>query len=269
VGEREVFSNRRMYRVFRADGRSLVVALDHGAGANVYPAAADPGPLLDAIVAGGADAVLTTAGVASRFAGRFGSIGLVLRLDGGSSELDGGAPEFRLLHSVEDALRLGADAVGCMGFPGSPLEAQTLGNVAALAGACGHWGVPLMAEMLPGGFTNLAHRTPENTRLAARIGAELGADFIKTEYTGSVETFREVTENCYRPVLVLGGSRMDDRALLMMVRAALDAGAAGAVIGRNAWGHDDPRAIVAALARLVHDDSTVEAAVSALTGERP
>lgn len=269
MGEPVSFSNRRMCRVFRGDGRSLVVALDHGAGADVYPAAADPGRLLDAVAAGGADAVLTTAGVASRFAGQLGSVGLILRVDGGSSELEGGTLEFRLIHSVEDALRLGADAVGCMGFPGSPAEVQTLGNLAALAGSCRQWGVPMMAEMLPGGFTNFGHRTPENIRLVARIGAELGADFIKTEFTGSVESFRSVTENCYRPVLVLGGSRMDERALLTMVRAALDAGAAGAVIGRNVWGHETPRAMVAALASIVHDDATVEAALAVLTEARP
>jgi DhnA family fructose-bisphosphate aldolase class Ia len=152
-----------------------------------------------------------------------------------------------------------------MGFPGTPLEEQTLGNVAALAGQGQSWGVPLMVEMVPGGFTNFELHTAENIRLAVRIGVELGADFIKTEFTGSVESFRQVTENCYRPVLVLGGGKKDDeRALFAMVKIALEAGAAGAVIGRNIWGHDHPQAMVAALNRMIHHNASVNEALDVL-----
>ncbi len=264
VPEQNIFSSRRMYRIFRATGRSLVVALDHGVGMNVYPALADASHMIDDIVAGGPDAVLTTAGIIRRFTHELKSLGVILRVDGGNSELEGGAVEYRLMHSVEDALRLGADAIGCMGFPGAPLEAQSLGNLATLANQCQVWGVPLMAEMLPGGFANFGLRSAENIRLAARIGVELGADFIKTEFTGSAESFRQVTENCYRPVLVLGGSKMDERALFTMIKTALGSGAAGAVVGRNVWGHPKPQAIVSALNRLIHHDASVDEAMDTL-----
>lgn len=258
------FTHRRMYRIFRGNGRTLVIALDHGVGTNVYPAFADPARVIEGIVAGSADAVLTTAGIVRRFPHELKTLGVILRVDGGNSELEGGAVEYRLMHSVEDALRLGADAVGCMGFPGAPLEAQSLGNLATLASHCQMWGLPLMAEMLPGGFVNFNLRSAENMRLAARIGAELGADFIKTEFTGDAESFRQVTTNCYRPVLVLGGSRMDERALFTMLQTALEAGAAGAVIGRNVWGHPKPQAIVSALNRLIHHNASVDEAMDTL-----
>lgn len=266
--QHHIFSNRRMYRIFRGNGRALVIALDHGVGTNVYPALADAARVIDGIVAGGADAVLAPAGMVRRFTHELKSLGVILRVDGGNSELEGGAVEYRLMHSVEDALRLGADAVGCMGFPGAPLEAQSLGNLATLANQCQVWGVPLMAEMLPGGFVNFGLRSAENTRLAARIGVELGADFIKTEFTGDAESFRQVTENCYRPVLVLGGSKMDERALFTMLRTALEAGAAGAVIGRNVWGHPKPQAIVSALNRLIHHYASVDEAMDALVSTK-
>jgi len=258
-----------MYRIFRDDGRSLVVAMDHGGGLNVYPALADPSRVLDAVVRGGADAILTTPGILKQFPHNLRSIGIILRVDGGGSELSGGSAEYKLLSSVEDALRLGADAVACMGFLGTPLEAQTLGNLTALAGQCQAWGVPLMAEMLPGGFVNFDLRTPENTRLAVRIGVELGADFIKTEFTKPAESFRQVAGNCYRPILVLGGAKTEDeRALFTMVKTALEMGAAGVVIGRNIWGHPRPEAMVTALRRIIHENASVHEVQNELVSPR-
>ncbi len=255
---------RRVERLFGDDGRSLVVAMDHGGGIHVYPELADPGRVIAQVAEGGADAVLANVGTIRRYAAELKSLGVISRMDGGGALLST-APESRLLYSVEDALRLGADAVACMGFPGTPLEGETLANLAKLAGQCQNWGVPLMAEVLPGGFTHMELRTPENVQLVARIGVELGADLIKTEFTGSEDSFRTVVENCFRPVLVLGGSKVDDeRALFAMVRSALNAGAAGAVIGRNVWGHRDPRALVQALSQLVHKDASVDEALEVL-----
>jgi DhnA family fructose-bisphosphate aldolase class Ia len=239
--------------------------MDHGSGLNVYPAMADPARILDEVVAGGADAILTTPGIANQFPHHLKSVGLILRMDGGGSELSGASAGYELLLSMENALRLGADAVACMGFPGSPLETQTLGNLARLAEQGRSWNVPVMAEMIPGGFTNFELHTPENVRLAARIGVELGADLIKTEFTGSADSFEPVVRNCYRPVLVLGGGKKDDdRGLIMMVKSALDAGASGVVIGRNIWGHSNPRAIVSALSHLIHRNASAEEALNRL-----
>lgn len=255
-----------MHRIFRDDGRSLIVAMDHGCGLDVYPALARPGPLLDEVLAGGADAVLATPGMVRQFSSELKSLGVILRVDGGSTQLTT-AFECRLLYSVEDALKLGADAVACMGFPGTTLEADTLENIATLARESDAWGVPLMAEMVPGGLMKSDLRTPENTRLAVRIGVELGADFIKTEYLGPPESFRQVTEHCYRPVLILGGARTDDeRGLFTMVRSSLEIGVAGAVMGRNVWGHPRPKAMVTALSEMIHHNATVDDALNILAG---
>jgi class I fructose-bisphosphate aldolase len=255
-----------MHRIFREDGRSLVVAMDHGLGLDVYPAMAQPGQIVNAVVAGGADAILTTPGILKQFSGELQSIAVILRVDGGNSQL-ATSPDCKLLYSVEDALRLGADGVACMGFPGTALEPQTLENVARLARQADAWGVPLMAEMLPGGLFSSTLRTADNIRLAARIAVELGADFIKTEYVGPPEDFREVIENCYRPVLILGGARTEDeRSLFTAVRSSLDIGVAGVVMGRNIWGHEQPQAMVRALRKLIHHDATVDEAVAILAG---
>ncbi len=262
------FSKRRMHRIFGDDGRCLIVAMDHGLGANVHPHLADPGSVLDAAVQGGADAILSSAGVLKSFASRFQRLGVILRADGGHSALlrEGGQRVPRRLYSVEDALRLGADAIACMGFPGTPGEAESLGNLAALTSQAAEWSVPVMAEMLPGGFRRIgAQHTPENIRLAVRIGAEFGADFIKTKFVGPVAAFREVVRHSYRPILVLGGNTVDDpRACLTQIKQAMDSGARGAVIGRNIWGHGCPQRMVRALSRIIHGGSSIDAAAEEL-----
>ena len=110
---------RRLNHIFGKDGKTVIVAMDHGMGLSVNPALDNMESVLRAIVAGGADAILTSFGIAERYQDILKDIGLILRMDGGSSQLnsDDECPE--LLYTVEDALKIGADGMACMGFPGS------------------------------------------------------------------------------------------------------------------------------------------------------
>ena len=250
-----------MRRVFRPGGKALIVAMDHALFMNVGQSLGDPGQIIGKAVAGGADAVVATFGVARHFGGSFGRAGLILRVDGGPTALFDGEGDWPLLFSVEDAMRLGADGVICMGFPGAACEGATMGNLARLASDCRKWGLLLIAEMIPGGFGRPDLHTPENIAMAARLGAELGADAIKTAYTGSAETFREVTEACYCPVLIQGGERRSSEVeVLSSVRDAVRSGGAGAAIGRNVWQHACPDRFTAALCAVIHDGASVEKA---------
>ena len=106
---------------------------------------------------------------------------------------------------------------------------------------------------------------PAVIKHAARLGAELGADMVKVSYTGSPETFREVVEGCHVPVIIAGGPKMgSDRAILEMVRGAIDAGASGTSIGRNVFQHQNPTRIVRALSMIVHEGADVEKALDFL-----
>ncbi len=252
----------RARRVFRPDGRTLIAAVDHAMFMDVGPSLRDPGGVVETVVAGGADAVIATFGVARRFGASFGRAGLFLRVDGGPTALSDGKGDWPLLFSVEDALRLGADGVACMGFPGAACEAATMGNLARLASGCRNWGLLLLAEMIPGGFGRPDLHTPQNIAIAARLGAEAGADAIKTVYTGSAESFREVTEACYCPVVVQGGKRnSSDDEVLSAVRDAVRSGAAGAAIGRNLWQHPQPGRFAAALSAAIHDGACADEAL--------
>ena len=257
----EAFSSRRINRIFRPNGRALIVAMDHGNFCGVMPGLSDPGQVIREVVAGGADAILTTFGVAKNYAASFGRAGLLVRLDSGKTILAEEGREWPLRYSVEDAVRLGADGVGCMGFPGSSFEQQTLVNLAQVASDCRRWGMVLLAEMLPGGFEKFDLHTPENIALAARFGAELGADLIKTKFSGSVESFSDVVAGCYRPIVVLGGTKAEsEREVLEFVKKAIDAGGAGVAMGRNVWQHERPRQFARALSAIIHEDATVDEA---------
>lgn len=261
----QAFNKRRMRRIFRQDGRSLIVAMDHGNVFNVMPALGNPGRVIEEIVEGGADAILTTFGVAKNYGTAIGNAGLLLRVDSGATQLSSERVEWRLRYAVEDALRLGADGVGCMGFPGTRHETDTFAHLAQLAGACEQWGLVLLGELLPGGFEDFTLHTPEHIAMAARFGAELGVDVVKTEYTGSIESFKKVVDGCYRPVVVLGGSKKEsDIDVLKLVKSAIDAGGAGVAMGRNVWQHANPRAFVTALRHIIHEGATVEDAAGLL-----
>jgi DhnA family fructose-bisphosphate aldolase class Ia len=240
-----------MKRIFRSDGRALIVAMDHGLIDGPCPGLEQPGATIARITAGGADAVLTSVGVATRFAAEVARLGLILRVDGGATSLGGSSGEGALFFGVEEALRLGADAVAVSAFPGSPVEVESLERLAHVIAAAHRWGLPVMAEMVPGGFDSPPDkRTPHAIALAVRVAAELGADIVKTPYCAG---FEQVIAGCYVPVVVLGGAKRGNEAsMLADVEAAIKAGGAGVAIGRNIFQADDPTAMTAAVARLVH-----------------
>lgn len=258
-------TTRRLNHIFAPDGRALIVAIDHGLIDGPCPGWEDPAATIDKIVEGGADAVLTSYGIANRFADELSRVGLIIRGDGAATNLggpsDGSASS--LFFTAEEALRLGADAMVVTALPGSPKEEATLRNLSEMVRAAHRWGIPVLGEMVPGGFDSPPElRGTEAIAMAARLGAELGADFIKAPYSAG---FEEVTSKCFRPVVILGGSKKGSEAeMLTDIAAALDAGARGVAIGRNIFQASDPVAMTRAVAALIHDGVSVAEAAAML-----
>ncbi len=243
----------RLGKIFGTDTHAVVVAMDHGL-PGMFPLGhlADPAKLLQDIAAAGADAVLTSPGIARAFAPHLGKLGLIVRLDGGATTIGDRPSSSSLIASVEDALRLGADAVAVMGMCGTDDESRSLATLGAVATECRTCQVPLMAEMLPLGLGG--DPDVEQVATAARVGAEMGADIIKTKYVGPPEAYRQVTETCFAPVLILGGSERDLGQVSGAIREAMSAGAAGVAIGRSVWRSGDVRAAVGAIVEAVRID---------------
>jgi len=122
--------------------------------------------------------------------------------------------------------------------------------------------------MYPRGPKIKSEHDVEYVKHAARLGAELGADIVKTNYTGSPETFMKVVEGCPVPVVVAGGPKTKSvEEFLRMVYDAMHAGAAGVSIGRNVFQHEKPAAMVKALRGIVHEGLSVKEALQILEGE--
>jgi DhnA family fructose-bisphosphate aldolase class Ia len=232
----------RMRRLFGADGRMLLVAMDHAG--FLGPVRGLDLPTMAAVVRAGADAVMTTYGTArraSRQSDVLGQAALVVSLDINAIE-----PEEQVLNAV----RLGADSVKVLAGSADRAHWTALQRYALV---CERWGMPFQAEVIPGGFDQRDKHTPDNIALVARQAAEMGADYVKTLYTGDPESMRRVVDGATVPVIILGGDRAPDQeALVRQVTDALQAGVAGIAFGRNIWSSDDPSSITARLADVIH-----------------
>ena len=238
---------RRMHHLFKEDGRILIVAMDHAGFIDTpMPGMIHPGETIRKVVAGGADVVMTTFGTATKFTEELAGCGLILSASSNSPMGE---------YLVEAALSIGADAVKTMAYPWLDLGAE-----------CYKWGMPYLVETIPGGFMGGAKfKTPDKIAAGARIGAECGADFVKTFYTGDPESFKIVVENCPVPVVILGGAKgNNDREVLEVVKGAIGAGAVGVAMGRNIWQHQHPDKLVAAIASILHENVTVDQALKKL-----
>lgn len=251
------YTKRRLCRIFNTDDKTVIVAMDHGNYLDRPMAGvSDPARVIRETLAAGADAILTTFGTAMRCGDALGRGGLILSLNDALPITD---------VAVERALQLGADALKVILYPFTG-NRQNQANCERLGMDCAKWGLPFLVETIPGTFAaGPEMRTPEKIAAGARIGAECGADFIKTFYTGSPDTFRLVLENATLPVVVLGGERATDaRDVLAQIHDAMQAGASGVAVGRNIWGHESPARMTAAIAAIVHGGASVDEAIRLL-----
>jgi class I fructose-bisphosphate aldolase/fructose-bisphosphate aldolase/2-amino-3,7-dideoxy-D-threo-hept-6-ulosonate synthase len=243
-----------MHHVFAPDGRVVVAAMDAGI-VGVAPGLQDVCATVGRAVDGGVDAILMTYGMARAVQDRLGGTGLILALD---SEIPSAS------YGVEQAVRLGADALELKVFPNSPKNSK-LGELRELAAEADRWGMPLMAEPIPVSFEATSAHTVRNVADGARISAEAGADFVKAQFVGTVEEYREVIAGCFTPVLALGGaSKQNPRDALQLAADAVEAGARGVVFGRNIIENSRPDRMVAALVEIVHGGASVSVAAKHL-----
>lgn len=245
----------RLERIMnRNSGRTVIVPMDHGTTLGPIAGLTAMRNTVDMIVNGGANAIILHKGIVS--AGHRGSgkdIGLIVHLS--ASTVMSPDPNAKVLVcSVEEAIKLGADAVSIHVNLGAATDSEMLGDLGRVSAECHDWMMPLVAMIYTRGPKISSEFDVKYVKHAARVGAEMGADIVKVNYTGSVETFREVVEGCPVPVVIAGGEKMEtDEQVLEMVAGALAAGAAGVSIGRNAFQHRTPDRIVAAISRMVHE----------------
>ena len=235
--------------------------MDHGITMGAVQGLVDIESTIDGVTSGGADAVLTQRGIAERVHANKNDAGYIVHLNG-STTIGPDESDKRVTGTAEDAVRAGADAVSFHINVGSEHEPKQIEDLAELTADAERLGLPVLAMAYARG-PGVDESDPEALGHAVRLAEELGADVVKTGYSGDGDSFARVTESTRLPVVIAGGSKGTDRETVEMVRGAMDGEAAGVSMGRSIFQHEDPEGIARAVSAVVHDDASVEEALRA------
>src|ERR1700750_1729097 len=237
----------RLARVFDpASGRTVMLAIDHG-----YFQGPTTGleridlrilPLLPAC-----DALFCTRGILRSVIPAQSTKPMVLRASGGPSILREELSDEQIAMDMEDAVRLNAAGVGIQVFIGGDFETRSIHNMTKLVDAGLRYGMPVMGVTAVG--TNMV-RDAKYFRLACRIIAELGAQYVKTYYVA--DGFETVTASCPVPIVMAGGKKLPELDALTMAYNAVQEGADGVDMGRHIFQSDAPQAMISAVHAVVH-----------------
>lgn len=249
------------------DGKSVILAFDHGFehGPKDFPEdMLNPRKVVELGVKANFDAIMMTKGVAEITWDLWaGKIPLILKTTGKTSLKP---QELQFLQyqisSVRDAIALGASAIAATVYWGAPQEEVMAERFARLVSECEEYGLPVMILAYPRGPAIKNSNDVEIVSYASRASAELGADLIKTHYTGSVESFEKVVKASAVPVLMSGGTRTKEEGeFLRVVKDVMQAGGAGVVVGRNVFQSQNFISIARAIMSIVHEELTPEEAI--------
>lgn len=242
------------------NGRSLLLAYDQGlehGPSDFNQVNCNPDFIIELASKGKFNGVVLQKGVAEKYYD--GKVPLILKVNG-KANLFKGEPVSRQICSVEEAVSMGAKAVGYTIYLGSEHEPVMLQEFGRLHEQAHDAGLPVIAWIYPRGASVKDDTSKEIVAYAARAGLEIGADAVKIKYTGSADTFRWAVKNAGKvKVYMSGGPKApteDD--FLKQVQGAIEAGAVGLAVGRNVWQSDDPLRTAEKLRQIVIENKKVE-----------
>lgn len=259
----EIGKKIRMDRIMnRETKRTVIIPMDHGITIGPIPGLYDMRKAVNAVANGGANAVVLHKGIIQAgYRGYGRDIGLIMHMSA-STSLGPDSNDKVPVADVYEAIKLGSDAVSVHINIGSKTESEQLQHLGQTAKICAEWGIPLLAMMYPRGDKIENEYELDVVSHAARVGAELGADIIKTNYTDDIESFRKVVRGCPVPVIMAGGPKKDDvEDFFEMVYDSIQAGGSGVSTGRNVFQADKPTNITRVLFGLVHEDLDPKTAI--------
>lgn len=241
--------------------KMMAITVDHSISRGIMHGLIPIQSTIDKVVAGKPDAITMTKGIAELcWPKHAGKASLLLKCSSYSPV----QPSYdTVFGDVEEAVRMGADAVSIGAIMLGDFQAEQIRDIGMISKDCMSYGMPLIGHIYPKGESVAkADQTKwENIAYCVRAGAELGVDIIKTTYTGSPDTMVKVVEACPARVVIQGGDScktLDD--YLIMTRDAMDCGVGGVTMGRFVWEYDDVTALVIALRYMIHDGYSVKEA---------
>ncbi|MDP3987919.1 MAG: fructose-bisphosphate aldolase [Candidatus Levybacteria bacterium] len=245
------------------NGKALFLAYDQGmehGPSDFDDKNVDPNYILKIGVEGGFNGLILQKGVAEKYypsanSGQVqnqASIPLIMKLNGKTNLVQNGDPYSPLLCTVDEALSLGAQAVGYTIYVGSDQESKMTSEFAQVVRDAHTKNIPVIGWMYQRG-KSLENRDPrEVSAYGARLGLELGADIIKMKYPGNYEDLRRMVQSAGKTKLVVsGGTKENDEEFLAMARDVMRSGAIGMAVGRNIWQNKEPLKITSELKKII------------------
>lgn len=249
----------RMKRLIDDRGACVICALDHGMTSPTYlEGLTGMEARVREVQEGGANVIMMSRGFFRRTVGGFEKdTSLALLLTASAAQRPGGSSVVPI-GTVDEALRLGADAVVAFVALAGENEPEMIAFASRIGRECMQSGMPFIAEAeYPTTYQSLesleAQFGAEYLLRNARLCVELGADIVKTNWTGDQGSFARLVEAVKAPVVLAGGSRIPDEELLTRMQLAIEAGAVGCSVGRNIFQHKNPRAMTRALSRVIRE----------------
>lgn len=248
------------------NNRMLCIPMDHGVTVGPIKGLENIHETIMKVERGGATAVLAHKGIFKSLPQPL-RIGFIVHFSASTSLSPNPNLKVRI-GTVEEAIRLGADAVSLHINIGNKDEQEMLVKLGMMADECDEWGIPLIAMMYPRGENIKNPNDPNTIAHVARIAAELGADIVKVPMPSSnPDEIKIIVKGCPSPVVAAGGPKLEnDRQVLELAEAVIKAGGFGITFGRNVFQHDDPELITRALRSIVIDGRSVEEALRILGG---
>jgi fructose-bisphosphate aldolase/2-amino-3,7-dideoxy-D-threo-hept-6-ulosonate synthase len=270
----EVGKRMRLKRVIDPSGVSIICALDHGMTSPTFlEPLADITSRAAESIAGGANVIMMSKGMIRIAEPAFSPTTSLALLLSASADPGGSQPEIVQIAEVEEALRLGADAVVLFVALAADREPGMIRTLAAVGRECAATGMPFIAEAeFPTTYASVEELKEqygfEYLSRNVRLCAELGADIVKTNWPGDGDSFAKLVVAANGiPVVLAGGSRLEDLELLTRMEQAVAGGAIGCSVGRNIFMHQSPEAITRALSRVIREKWSADKAFESLQRE--
>lgn len=246
----------RMNRIFAEDGKTVMLAIDHGYFMGPVHGMENPTKATEKLLPH-VDSLMLSPGILNSCITTNFNGGIVLRSSGGSSIVQPDITNELLTLKADEALKLNASAMAVSFYLGTEHEHQTIGALTEAINTASKLELPVLAVTAVGKSLE-DKREQRFLALASRIAAEFGADIVKTYYC---EGFEKITASTPKPIVVAGGPKLDsNRAVFELVYNAMQKGAAGVDLGRNVWKNADPEIMLKIIKAIVHDNITPDQA---------
>ncbi len=253
--------------------KALILAYDHGlehgpVDFEPNPATADPDRIFDLGSHDAVTAVAVQKGIAEGYYPSYEDDVTLLAKLNGTSNLWMGEPNSSVNWTVENAVEVGADAIGFTVYGGSNHEIEMVEEFRDAQEAAREHGLGVVMWSYPRGQGLKNATTPETIAYSTRLGLELGADITKVKYPGSPDAMTHAVEMAAGSKVVMsGGSKTNDQDFLTTVHEAMEAGANGLAVGRNVFQRDNPEQILDGLEAVIFEEASVKEALDAMGAE--